>query len=178
MEEVFQAFRQTGFFRASEDHGRTAIFGGITRNLAMDRGALAESFRKILRDIKNGGFAQRFQVEAESGYPMLEFARAMIHGPSPISDAENRIRRLMSPTVSGAGVPAAATGGAIQREGVVASTQHVANGLELGLERRSSWPARLIRAPRHAKTAWKNVPEGTPWMYKLIYVGAYLKAMR
>ena len=29
MEAVFQGFRETGFFRASEDHGPTAVFGGI-----------------------------------------------------------------------------------------------------------------------------------------------------
>ena len=171
MEEVFQSFRRKGFFCASEDHGPSAVFGGITRNLALDRGALAEGFRKILKDIKNGGFAQRFQVEAESGYPMLEFARAMMHGPSPISEAENRIRQLMSSTVSGTTVPAIATSGTIERDATGASPA-------LGSVRRTSWTARLIRAPRHARTAWKNAPEGTPWMYKLVYVGAYLRAMR
>src|SRR6185503_19040065 len=103
MEAVFQAFRETGFFRASEDHGPTAVFGGITRSLEMDREAMAESFRKTLEDIKSGGFAQRFQEEARNGYPMLEFARAMMHGGSPITEAEDRIRRLTSPDSAGAG---------------------------------------------------------------------------
>ncbi|MEX2221251.1 MAG: NAD(P)-binding domain-containing protein [Candidatus Rokuibacteriota bacterium] len=103
MEAVFQSFRQSGFFRASEDHGPTAVFGGITRSLEMDREAMAESFRKTLEDIKSGGFAQRFQDEARNGYPMLEFARAMMHGGSPITEAEDRIRRLTSPDSSGAG---------------------------------------------------------------------------
>jgi len=102
MEAVFQAFRESGFFRASEDHGPTAVFGGITRSLEMDREAMAESFRKILEDIKSGGFAQRFQDEARNGYPMLEFARAMMHGGSPITEAEDRIRHLTSPDSSGA----------------------------------------------------------------------------
>ena len=72
MEAVFHAFRETGFFRAAEDHGPTAVFGGITRTMAMDRGAMTESFREILQDIKSGGFAQRFQEESGNGYPMLE----------------------------------------------------------------------------------------------------------
>jgi len=101
MEAVFQAFRESGFFRASEDHGPTAVFGGITRSLEMDREAMAESFRKTLEDIKSGGFAQRFQDEARNGYPMLEFARAMMHGGSPITEAEDRIRHLTSPDSSG-----------------------------------------------------------------------------
>src|SRR5258706_577123 len=101
MEAVFQSFRETGFFRASEDHGPTAVFGGITRSLEMDREAMAESFRKTLEDIKSGGFAQRFQEEARNGYPMLEFARAMMHGGSPITEAEDRVRHLTSPDPSG-----------------------------------------------------------------------------
>ena len=101
MEAVFQSFRETGFLRASEDHGPTAVFGGITRSLEMDREAMAESFRKILQNIQSGGFAQRFQDEARNGYPMLEFARAMMHGGSPITEAEERIRRLTSADPSG-----------------------------------------------------------------------------
>jgi ketol-acid reductoisomerase len=94
MEAVFQSFREQGFFRASEDHGPTAVFGGITRSLEMDREAMAESFRKVFEDIRNGGFAKRFQDEARNCYPMLEFARAMIHGGSPIAEAEDRLRQL------------------------------------------------------------------------------------
>ncbi|HKW90856.1 MAG TPA: NAD(P)-binding domain-containing protein [Methylomirabilota bacterium] len=100
MEAVFQAFRESGFFRASEDHGPTAVFGGLTRSLEMDREAMAERFRNVLEDIKSGGFARRFQEEARNGYPMLEFARAMMHGGSPITEAEDRIRRLSSPGAS------------------------------------------------------------------------------
>src|SRR6266446_1265910 len=101
MEAVFQAFRETGFFRASEDHGPTAVFGGITRSLEMDREEMADRFRRVLEDIKTGGFARRFQDEARNGYPMLEFARAMMHGGSPISEAEDRIRHLTSPDGAG-----------------------------------------------------------------------------
>src|SRR6266446_2869255 len=101
MEAVFQAFRETGFFRASEDHGPTAVFGGITRSLEMDRDEMADRFRRVLEDIKSGGFARRFQDEAKSGYPMLEFARAMMHGGSPMGEAEDRIRHLTSPDGAG-----------------------------------------------------------------------------
>jgi len=102
MEAVFQAFRESGFLRASEDHGPTAVFGGITRSLEMDREGMAERFRTVLEDIRSGGFARRFQEEARNGYPMLEFARAMMHGGSPITEAENRLRRLSSPGASDA----------------------------------------------------------------------------
>src|SRR6266436_5924941 len=88
MEIVFRSFRAAGFFRSSEDHGPTAVFGGMIRTLEMDREAITTRFRAILEDIKSGGFARRFQEEAKNGYPMLDMARAMIHGPSPITDAE------------------------------------------------------------------------------------------
>ncbi|HZP37742.1 MAG TPA: NAD(P)-binding domain-containing protein [Methylomirabilota bacterium] len=109
MEAVFQAFRETGFFRASEDHGPTAVFGGITRSIEMDRDAMADRFRQVLEDIRSGGFARRFQDEARNGYPMLEFARAMMHGVSPMAEAEERIRHLAGPGPDPAapgGVPA------------------------------------------------------------------------
>lgn len=97
MESVFRSFRETGFLRASEDHGPTALFGGLTRALELDRAEMATRFRAVLEDIRSGAFARRFQEEAARGYPMLEIARSMIHGPSPISDAEDRLRRLIGP---------------------------------------------------------------------------------
>ncbi len=97
MEAVFRGFRESGFFRASEDHGPTAIFGGITRTFEMDREALTTGFRTILEDINSGAFARRFQEEAAKGYPILAIARAMMTAVSPITEAEERIRRLASP---------------------------------------------------------------------------------
>jgi len=94
MEAVFRSFREIGFLRASEDHGPTALFGGITRALEMDRGEMAARFRAVLEDIRSGAFARRFQEEGSNGYPMLGIARAMMHGASPISEAEERLRRL------------------------------------------------------------------------------------
>jgi ketol-acid reductoisomerase len=105
MEIVFRSFREAGFFRSSEDHGPTAVFGGMLRTLEMDRDAIMTSFRATLEDIKSGGFARRFQEEAKNGYPMLDMARAMIHGPSPITDAEARLRLLSGSSVPGSKQP-------------------------------------------------------------------------
>jgi len=97
MEGVYRSFRETGFLRASEEHGPTALFGGITRTFEIDREAIAAGFRTILTDITSGAFARRFQAEAQNGYPMLAVAREMTQGSSPITDAEDRLRRLMGP---------------------------------------------------------------------------------
>ena len=98
METVFRSFRETGFFRASEDHGPTAVFGGITRTLEMDRAEMAARFRAILQDIRSGAFARRFQKEADSGYPMLDVARG--HDARRLADQRGR---GAPPTPGGAG---------------------------------------------------------------------------
>ncbi|HEU5194037.1 MAG TPA: NAD(P)-binding domain-containing protein, partial [Methylomirabilota bacterium] len=97
METVFRGFRESGFFRASEEHGPTAVFGGILRTFDLDREAMADRFRAVMEDIRSGEFARRFQDEARNGYPVLEVARSMIHGPSPITEAEDRLRNATQP---------------------------------------------------------------------------------
>ena len=97
MEAVFEGFRKTGFFRASEDHGPTALFGGITRTLELDREDLACRFRGVLADIVSGNFARRFDEEARAGYPMLGLARELMNGHSPITDGEVALRRASAP---------------------------------------------------------------------------------
>ena len=62
-----------------------------------DEEGVRESVRAVLEDIRSGAFARRFQEEAARGYPMLEIARSMIHGPSPISEAEERLRGMTGP---------------------------------------------------------------------------------
>ncbi len=93
METVFEGFRTAGFFRSSEDHGPTAIFGGLIRAMEIDREDMAARFRRVLEDIKSGAFAQRFQAEARDGYSMLSAAQSLLRGSSAMTDAEARLRR-------------------------------------------------------------------------------------
>ena len=93
METVFEGFRTVGFLRSSEDHGPTAIFGGFTRAVEIDREDMAARFRRVLEDIASGAFAQRFQAEARDGYSMLSAAQSFLGGTSAITDAEARLRR-------------------------------------------------------------------------------------
>jgi ketol-acid reductoisomerase len=96
MEEVFRAFRQTGFFKASEFHGPTALYGGMAATMALDRAGMEKQFQHVLDDIRSGEFARRFQAEREAGYPLLKMAHQMIVGSNPISDAEESVRRHLS----------------------------------------------------------------------------------
>jgi len=93
METVFEGFRTAGFLRSSEDHGPTALFGGITRAIEIDREEIANRFRSVLEDITSGAFAKRFQAEARDGYSMLNMAQALVRGNSSMRDAEARLRR-------------------------------------------------------------------------------------
>src|SRR5215471_451071 len=93
METVFEGFRTAGFFRSSGDHGPTALFGGFTRALEIDREDMAARFRDILEDIKSGAFAQRFQAEARDGYSMISAAQSVLRGSSAMTDAEAWLRR-------------------------------------------------------------------------------------
>jgi ketol-acid reductoisomerase len=95
MEAVFEGFRTRGFFRAAEDHGPTALFGGITGTLDLDRAALAERFRRVVDEITSGAFARSFQAEADGGYPMLAIARDLMNEASAMTEAESRLRNAV-----------------------------------------------------------------------------------
>ena len=92
-ETVFGAFREQGFYAASEAHGPTALFGGMIRTMEIDKAPIAERFAEVLKDIESGGFAKKFQDERANGYPMLEMAKGMIHADSPIAAAEANVRK-------------------------------------------------------------------------------------
>jgi ketol-acid reductoisomerase len=99
METVFQAFRQQGFFRTSELHGPTAMYGGFIRTMELMLSDIPTRFREIMEDIGSGGFAARFQAEREAGYPTLAQAQEMAgeRGPvaQPIAEAEARVRAML-----------------------------------------------------------------------------------
>jgi ketol-acid reductoisomerase len=99
METVFRAFREMGFYRASDTHGPTAMYGGFIRTMELMQSNLASIFRHTLEEISSGQFAQQFQAERDAGYPSLGIAEQMASGQSPIAqpvvEAEARVRRAM-----------------------------------------------------------------------------------
>ena len=100
MEMVFRAFREQGFFRASDTHGPTALYGGFLRTMQWLMSDLPGTFRQVLDEIQSGGFARQFQAEREAGYPTLEQAQGMTAEASevtrPIVDAEARVRQMLA----------------------------------------------------------------------------------
>lgn len=95
MEMVWRSFREEGLFIASSVHGPTALYGGFIRTMQFMQSDLSGLFREILDDIMNGGFAKKFQAERDAGYPMLKQAEAMSSSDSPLSAAEDRVRKYL-----------------------------------------------------------------------------------
>ncbi len=98
METVFRAFREKGFFRASDTHGPTALYGGFIRTMQLMQSDLAARFRETLDAIQSGEFAREFQREREAGYPMLSQAQLMAAQESPVTQpivqAETHVRAM------------------------------------------------------------------------------------
>lgn len=99
METVWQAFRKQGFFRASDTHGPTALYGGFLRTMQLLMSDMGTKFKEILEEIQTGQFARQFQAEREAGYPTLSQAQAMTAEESlmalPIARAEAQVRELL-----------------------------------------------------------------------------------
>ncbi|MDR7299902.1 NAD(P)-binding domain-containing protein [Haloactinomyces albus] len=93
MARTLQAFADQGFFRAVGHHGTTAAYGGVTRLSGVDTEGMLAFFRQTLADIRDGGFAERLQQERDAGYPTLEAVREFTDSPSPITDAEQNLRK-------------------------------------------------------------------------------------
>lgn len=92
METVWRSFREKGFFRASHDHGPTAMFGGYVRSMEFMAGGLSDTFTRILDDIRSGRFAKQFDEERREGYPQLSIAQAMSNEDGPMAAAEKWLR--------------------------------------------------------------------------------------
>jgi ketol-acid reductoisomerase len=98
METVFRAFREKGFYRASDTHGPTALYGGYLATMQLMQTDLVDRFRDTLERIRSGGFAEQFQAEREAGYPTLSIAQSMSLEESPVTrpivEAEANVRAM------------------------------------------------------------------------------------
>ncbi len=99
METVFRAFREKGFYRASDTHGPTALYGGYLATMDLMQSDLVDRFRDTWERIRSGEFARRFQAEREAGYPVLSVAQSMSAEESPLTrpvvEAEARVRTML-----------------------------------------------------------------------------------
>ncbi|GMU94448.1 MAG: ketol-acid reductoisomerase (NADP(+)) [Candidatus Hydrogenedentota bacterium] len=95
METVWRSFREKGFFRASHDHGPTAMFGGYIRSMEFMASGLSDTFNRILDDIRSGRFAKQFDDERREGYPQLSIAQAMSNEEGPMAEAEKWLRETL-----------------------------------------------------------------------------------
>ena len=95
MGRSFQAMAEQGFFQQVKMHGYAAAFGGMLRFIDLDREAQAKNYRRVLKEISQGQFADSVQSEAEAHYPSQALLDEMLNGNNPITKAENRVRKSM-----------------------------------------------------------------------------------
>jgi len=96
MARTFQAFAEVGFMQSVGWHGAVAQYGGFIRTLEVDRDSMQRMFSSTLEDIRNGGFARRFQEEHDAGYPTLAAIDAVKEAGNPMTEAERRVRAALS----------------------------------------------------------------------------------
>lgn len=92
MGRTFDTFARNGFYRSVTAHGLTAEFGGYLRTLEIDQAAMRAHFVSVLEDVRDGGFAAKFQHEQALGYPTLAAIEAITAGDDEMTRAEERIR--------------------------------------------------------------------------------------
>lgn len=95
MSQTFQEMADVGFFHQVRAHGFTAMYGGMVRTLVLDADQRADLYRQVLREIKDGSFAQELQAEVEAGYPSLGLSEEMLAGHNPMAEAERTIRAAL-----------------------------------------------------------------------------------
>jgi ketol-acid reductoisomerase len=95
MAKTIDAFAVEGFFGSLLNHGLTALYGGFSRTSEVDHEGMELMFRAALDDIRNGGFAVRFQRELADGYPTVKAIRELIAGDDPMTAAEQRVRATL-----------------------------------------------------------------------------------
>ncbi|MFH1331079.1 MAG: NAD(P)-binding domain-containing protein [Actinomycetota bacterium] len=95
MSRTFQAFAEVGFMESVGWHGAVAQYGGFLRTLEVDREGMHRMFAAVLEDIRNGGFARRFQEEHAAGYPTVAAINAVKASASLMTDAEQRVRAAL-----------------------------------------------------------------------------------
>jgi ketol-acid reductoisomerase len=96
MARTMQDFADRGFFASLTNHGLTALYGGFLRTSEVDIAAMQGMFRAAIEDIRNGGFAEKFQREQADGMPTITAIRELIKGDDPMSRAEQSVRAALA----------------------------------------------------------------------------------
>jgi ketol-acid reductoisomerase len=95
MSRTFDGFAREGFYSSLGGHSLTALYGGFVRTQDADGAEMERMVSAALKDITSGGFARRFQEELAAGAPLLEVIRGFVAEPSPMSEAESRVRAVL-----------------------------------------------------------------------------------
>jgi ketol-acid reductoisomerase len=96
LSRTIDEFACEGFYNSLKGHSLTALYGGFTRTEAAGNGNIEEVIGVALDDIMTGEFARRCQSEFSAGAPTVNMIRDFLSAPNPMSDAEARVRSVLS----------------------------------------------------------------------------------
>ena len=92
MGRSFQAMADLGFFKQVKLHGFAAAFGGMIRFMSLERESRQRNYEQVLREIREGSFADALDCEAQTGFQSNALLTEMLEGDNPINKAEQRLR--------------------------------------------------------------------------------------
>jgi ketol-acid reductoisomerase len=94
LSQTILGFAEQGFYQAVSGHGLTAMYGGYLGTLGLDQEGMHRRFREVMDRIRAGDFARQLQQEQAAGYPTLAAIRQVTALDNPLSQAEDRVRKV------------------------------------------------------------------------------------
>ena len=104
VERTYRLLREVGYAVQSEFHSPTSQYGQLSRRGRFDHLDFLSTMRALAQDIESGRFADEWDAERDTGYPVLTALKAE-HAGAAIRDYEAELRTRLGPGVRSAGRP-------------------------------------------------------------------------
>jgi ketol-acid reductoisomerase len=95
MSGTFEAMAELGFVEQSRLHSRTSQYGGMTRNIALDREPVRKHLEKVLQELRDGTFAREWAAERAAGGKNFEQLQSLARQANPFTPLETRLREAL-----------------------------------------------------------------------------------
>jgi ketol-acid reductoisomerase len=96
VERTYRLLRQVGYAAQSEFHSPTSQYGQLTRRGRFDHLDFLTTMRALADDIDSGRFADEWDAERDSGYPILTRLKEQHAGPA-VREFEADLRSRLGP---------------------------------------------------------------------------------
>lgn len=96
VERTYRLLREVGYAAQSEFHSPTSQYGQLSRRDRYDHLDFLTTMRSLIDDIESGRFADEWDAERDTGYPVLDALKAQHAGPA-IREYEAELRTRLGP---------------------------------------------------------------------------------